>query len=129
MVRSRNLYKLAEHFDREKRVRVNPADDRWSRYVFKMATGSGKTKVMSLAVVWSFFNAHFSGKSNDYSQTFVLIAPNVIVYQRLLEDLRDGAIFRRDPLIPPEWEGDWQFTVITRDDPVASSTPGTLYPH
>ena len=128
VVRARNLYALAQHFDRGARVQVNPADDRWARYVFKMATGSGKTKVMSLAMTWSYFNARFEAdRRGDYAQTFALIAPNVIVYQRLLEDFRGGAIFRRDPLIPNEWEADWQFTVVTRDAPIASTTPGTLY--
>ena len=128
VVRARRLYDLARHFDENRRVQVNPKDDRWARYVFKMATGSGKTKVMSLAIVWSYFNARFEHEQRDeYTQAFALIAPNVIVYQRLLDDFRSGAIFRDDPLIPPEWESDWQFTVVTRDDPVASSTPGTLY--
>ena len=128
VVRARSLYDLARHFDENRRVQVNPANDRWARYVFKMATGSGKTKVMSLAIVWSYFNARFEQEHRDeYTQAFALIAPNVIVYQRLLDDFRGGAIFRDDPLIPPEWESDWQFTVVTRDDPVVSSTPGTLY--
>jgi len=126
VVRDRSLYELAQDFDDNGRVHVNPRDDQWARYVFKMATGSGKTKVMSLAVVWSYFNARYE-QGTDYTQTFALIAPNVIVYQRLLEDFRGGSIFRTDPLIPPEWEADWQFTVVTRDDPVVSSTPGTLY--
>ena len=128
VLKARKLYTLAEYFDPEGRIRVKPKEDRWPRYVLKMATGSGKTKVMSLAVVWQYFNACFEGdRRDDYTQTFALIAPNVIVYQRLLEDFRGGGIFRRDPLVPPEWKADWQFTVVTRDDPVRSSTPGTLY--
>ena len=128
VMKARKLYTLAEHFDSRGDIRVKPKDDRWPRYVLKMATGSGKTKVMSLAVVWQYFNARFErGSRDDYTQTFALIAPNVIVYQRLLEDFRGGGIFRRDPLVPPEWEADWQFTVVTRDDPVRSSTPGALY--
>ena len=31
-------------------------DESWRRFVIKMATGSGKTKVMSLALAWSFFH-------------------------------------------------------------------------
>ena len=128
VMKARKLYTLAEHFDPDGRIHARPKDDRWPRYVLKMATGSGKTKVMSLAVVWQYFNARFEGGArDDYTRTFALIAPNVIVYQRLLEDFRGGGIFRRDPLVPPEWEADWQFTVVTRDDPVRSSTPGTLY--
>lgn len=127
VMKARDLYTLAKHFDRSRLVHVQPADDRWARYVLKMATGSGKTKVMSLVIAWQYFNARFEADRESYTQAFALIAPNVIVYQRLLEDFRDGAIFRRDPLIPPEWEADWQFTVVTRDDPIVSSTPGTLY--
>ena len=128
VVKKRRLYDLAQEYDRDHRIHVNPAEDRWARYVFKMATGSGKTKVMSLAIAWSYFNARFEpALRDDYSQTFAVLAPNVIVYQRLLDDFRDGAVFRRDPAIPPEWEADWQFTVVTRDDPIISSTPGTLY--
>lgn len=128
VLRARDLYTLARQFDTRRAIAVNPAEDRWPRYVFKMATGSGKTKVMSLAIVWQYLNAHFErDRRDDYTRTFALIAPNVIVYQRLLEDFRGGGIFRRDPLVPPEWEADWQFTVVTRDDPAPSSTPGTLY--
>ena len=128
VLKARDLYTLAKHFTPDKRIHLDSMDDRWPRYVLKMATGSGKTKVMSLAVVWQYFNARFEAdRRADYTQTFALIAPNVIVYQRLLEDFRDGAIFRRDPLIPPEWESRWRFSVITRDDPGAPSTPGALY--
>jgi len=31
-------------------------DESWRRFVIKMATGSGKTKVMSLALAWSYFH-------------------------------------------------------------------------
>lgn len=31
-------------------------EDLWSKYCFKMATGSGKTFVMELAMVWQYFN-------------------------------------------------------------------------
>ena len=31
--------------------------DEFARYCTKMATGSGKTKVMSLAIAWQYFNA------------------------------------------------------------------------
>ena len=128
VMRMKSLYALARQFDTEQRVMVNPAQDRWPRYVCKMATGSGKTKVMSLAIVWSYFNAQFeSDRRADYSQTFALLAPNVIVYQRLLDDFGHGAIFRTDPLIPKAWAADWNFSVRTRDDPYQSSTRGTLY--
>src|SRR2546423_11734019 len=36
------------------------------------ATGSGKTKVMSLAVAWQYFNAVVEGRS-DYAKTFLIV--------------------------------------------------------
>ena len=128
VLQAKSLYTLAQHFDDGRRVRLNPAQDRWPRYVCKMATGSGKTKVMSLAVVWAYFNARFEPeRGSGYAQTFALIAPNVIVYQRLLDDFRDGRIFREDPLIPKAWQADWSLSVATRDDPLSVSTAGALY--
>ena len=116
---------LMQQFGRRALV-YDPSTDRYPRYVFKMATGSGKTKVMSLAAVWSYFNAIFEPDS-QLPKTFLIIAPNVIVFERLKTDFEDGKIFRRDPLIPPEWINDWQMTVILRDAPTPSTTRGTLY--
>jgi type III restriction enzyme len=116
---------LMQQFGRRALV-YDPSTDRYPRYVFKMATGSGKTKVMSLAVVWSYFNALFEPDLR-LPKTFLIIAPNVIVFERLKIDFEDGKVFRQDPLIPPEWTNDWQMTVILRDDPTPSTTPGTLY--
>jgi type III restriction enzyme len=50
-----------------------------------MATGSGKTKVMALAIAWQYFNATAEGR-DDYAKTFLLLAPNVIVFERLQFD-------------------------------------------
>ncbi len=75
--------------------------DDFARYCLKMATGSGKTKVMSLAVAWQYFNAVAEGR-DDYARTFFVIAPNVIVYERLRSDFAGGRIFRADPAIPPD---------------------------
>ena len=121
----RQLIDLYSAFAPERTIPYRAADNRWARYVCKMATGSGKTKVMSLAMVWSYFNARRAADADDtiYSRTFALIAPNVIVYERLLEDFRGGAIFRSDPLIPPQWAAEWDFSVITRDD-VGTGTSG-----
>lgn len=122
----RSLYDLARNFTPERPFTIIPEEDRFTRYVFKMATGSGKTKVMSLAVVWSYFNAVFEPNS-ALPRTFLVIAPNVIVYERLKVDFADGRIFVRDPLIPPEWQGDWQMTVVLRETPSPPSTLGALY--
>lgn len=69
--------------------------DDFTRYCFKMATGSGKTKVMDLAVAWQYFNAVMENIP-DYSKTALLLAPNVIVFERLRLDFAGGRIFRAD---------------------------------
>jgi type III restriction enzyme len=122
----RSLYELARNFPLERPFLIRPDEDRFARYVFKMATGSGKTKVMSLAVVWSYFNAIFEPNST-LPRTFLVIAPNVIVYERLKVDFADGRIFDEDPLIPPEWRSHWQMSVVLRDSPSVPSTLGALY--
>ena len=59
-----------------------------------MATGSGKTKVMSLAIAWQFFNAVAEAR-DDFAKTFLLIAPNVIVFERLRTDSKADVFFDR----------------------------------
>lgn len=109
---------------------VTDEEDAWSRYAFKMATGSGKTKVMSLAIVWSYFH---SLRESDSAMTrqFVVIAPNLTVFERLKEDFKpeEGGpdIFDKDPLIPVEWRGDWSLTTVLQDEASGASTGGTLY--
>ena len=51
---------LVETFATRSDLRLLQYDD-FARYCVKMATGSGKTKVMSLAVAWQFFNAVAEG--------------------------------------------------------------------
>ncbi len=109
---------------------VTDEEDAWSRYAFKMATGSGKTKVMSLAIVWSYFHA-LRESDSPMAKHFVIIAPNLTVFERLKEDFKpEGGgpdIFDRDPLIPVEWRGDWNLTTVLQDEAGGVSTGGTLY--
>ncbi len=109
---------------------VNPEDDLWARYAFKLATGAGKTKCMSLAIVWSYFHA-LRENNSGMAKHFVVIAPNLTVFERLKEDFRPeggGAdIFVRDPLIPSEWEGDWNFSVVLQNEASGATTGGVLY--
>jgi type III restriction enzyme len=127
VMKKRSLYDLALEFgtDSTQQLSFNPLEDRWPRYAYKMATGSGKTKVMSLLIAWSYFNARRedSATASGYSKTFLVLAPNVIVYERLKQDFGDdGKIFRADPVIPPKWRDDWQVEIVTRDEPSDSVT-------
>ena len=57
---------------------------RLPKYAIKMATGTGKTWVMHALVLWQMLNARHTG-GDRYTQRFLLIAPGIIVYERLLD--------------------------------------------
>jgi type III restriction enzyme len=109
---------------------ITEDEDAWSRYAFKMATGSGKTKVMSLAIVWSYFHA-LRESDSPMARHFLVIAPNLTVFERLKEDFKpEGGgpdIFDNDPLIPVEWRGDWNLSVVLQDEASGATTGGVLY--
>lgn len=96
------------------------------RYAFKMATGSGKTWVMAMAVVWSHFHRKRVPDS-DLSTNFLIVAPNVIVYQRLEKDFGSNSIFHELPMIPPEWRGTWSQKVILRGESAEPDPSGNLF--
>ncbi len=105
---------------------IDPEEDLWPKYAFKLATGAGKTKVMSLAIVWSYFHA-LRESDSPMGRHFVVVAPNLTVFERLKEDFGDGVIFDRDPLIPPAWRGDWNLSVVLQDAASGAATGGVLY--
>lgn len=111
-----------------KDVRLPPFDD-FARYCIKMATGSGKTKAMSLAIAWQFLNAmrEQDAVAKDYAKTFLLIAPNVIVLERLKTDFAGGRIFRADPVIPRELEIFWEFDCVMRGEAEKAPGEGMLF--
>jgi type III restriction enzyme len=126
-VRSRKA--LLERYAQDLRdVRLPPLDD-FARYCVKMATGSGKTKVMALAIAWQYFNAAREAEevAKDYAKTFLLLAPNVIVLERLKTDFAGGRIFRTDPVIPRELEIFWEFDCVMRGEAEKAPAEGTLF--
>jgi type III restriction enzyme len=107
-------------------VMLNPKDQRRPRFAIKMATGSGKTLAAALCIAWSYFHAMLEPDS-PMTTAFLMVAPNVIVFERLRLDFADCLTFRRDPIIPPEWEADWDMTVVLQDEVVPVTTKGVLY--
>ena len=96
------------------------------RYAFKMATGSGKTWVMAMTIVWSHFHKQ-RVPGSELATNFLIVAPNVIVYQRLEKDFASNRIFHALPLIPPEWRGTWSQKVILRGESTEPDPAGTLF--
>jgi len=105
---------------------IPPDEDRWLRACCKVATGGGKTKVMSLAIAWSYFH-RLREPGSDLPQHFVVIAPNLTVYERLKDDFENCAIFYQDPVVPEEWKPDFQMQVVLQDEPGGSTTTGAIY--
>ena len=117
---------LVETFATRSDLRLLQYDD-FARYCVKMATGSGKTKVMSLAIAWQFFNATAEAR-DDFARTFLIIAPNVIVFERLRTDFEGGRVFRTDPIVPPELEIFWRdLQCYMRGEGERAGCPGALY--
>ena len=60
----------------------------YPKYAIKMATGTGKTWVMQAILIWQYLNAkHEEAPSGKYSKNFLLVAPGLIIYERLLNAL------------------------------------------
>ena len=117
---------LLEQFAFEsKNLRLPPYDD-FARYCIKMATGSGKTKVMALAIAWHYFNA-VRESDKEFAKTFLTIAPNVIVFERLRTDFEGARIFRADPLFPKHFTMFWDFECYMRGDSERAHSEGALF--
>jgi type III restriction enzyme len=120
------LFEFGDQSLAEQALGIPADDDRWARYCAKVATGAGKTKIMSLAIVWSYFHSLYEPNS-ELPRHFVVIAPNLTVYERLKDDFEGGAIFSRDPLIPDAWRGDFQMQVVLQDEPGGTLGQGVIY--
>ncbi|WP_437730162.1 hypothetical protein [Sorangium sp. So ce1335] len=99
---------------------TEPQRDPWAKLGGQLATGSGKTKMMSLLIAWAYLNAVREPDSDlGFGRHAVLIAPGLFVRDRLLQDFfpEDDRppIFWSDPVIPPELESDWDLKVYSPD--------------
>ena len=119
-------------FDGSGNVRSKDFDETWRRFVIKMATGSGKTKVMSLAIAWSFFHKLYEPDS-DLARNFLVIAPNIIVLDRIYHDFRGLDIFFHDPVLPDDgyegrnWRSDFQLTLHKQDEVRVTQPTGNIF--
>jgi len=57
------------------------------KYCIKMATGTGKTWVLNALLIWQYLNAKYPTPDSKvkYTKNFLLVAPGLIVYERLLD--------------------------------------------
>ncbi|MGH7917077.1 MAG: DEAD/DEAH box helicase, partial [Candidatus Binataceae bacterium] len=128
---ARDPYALIK-FDSSGSVSKGMFDEDWTRYVMKLATGAGKTKVMSLLIAWSYFHKRYEPGS-ELSANFLVIAPNIIVLDRLRRDFDGLRIFHDDPVLPDNgyqgqnWLDDFQLTLHVQDAIGAVSDSGNIF--
>lgn len=64
------------------------------KYAAKMATGTGKTWVLNALLIWQYLNKREYPDDQRFTSNFLLVAPGLIVYDRLLDSFlgkeRDG---------------------------------------
>jgi type III restriction enzyme len=119
-------------FDASGAISSNMFDEEWPRFVVKMATGAGKTKVLSLLIAWSYFHKLYVPDST-LARNFLLIAPNIIVLDRLRTDFDGLRIFFNDPVLPDNgyqgqnWRDDFQIALHIQDDVRIVRPTGNLF--
>lgn len=83
------------------------------KYAAKMATGTGKTWVLNALLVWQYLNKLANPQDPRFSSNFLLVAPGLIVYDRLLDsfqgkeqdgerDFSTSDIYRQQDLFIPD---------------------------
>ncbi len=120
-------------FDSSGAVSTGMFDETWRRFVVKMATGSGKTKVLSLVLAWSYFHKLYEPGSG-LARNFLVIAPNIIVLDRIHKDFQGLRIFLKDdPVLPDNgvggrnWRDDFQLTLHVQDEVRITRATGNIF--
>ena len=107
---------------------LGPQRDPWAKLGGQLATGSGKTKMMSLLIAWAYLNAVREPQSGlGLGRHSILIAPGLFVRDRLFQDFappnKKPSVFFADPVVPSEYESIWNLKVYSPD-----TCPRTLDP-
>lgn len=119
-------------YDSSKMVTAGMFPEEWLRFVIKMATGTGKTKVMSLILAWSYFHKLYE-KDSGLAKNFLLITPNIIVLDRIKYDFIGLKIFYQDPVLPDNgyegqnWQDDFQLNIHMQDEIGNISKNGNIF--
>lgn len=119
-------------YDKLGRVSPNMFTEDWLRFVVKMATGSGKTKVISLILAWAYFHKTYE-EDSGLARNFLLITPNIIVLERIKTDFEGLRIFYGDPILPDDgyegqnWKDDFQLTLHLQDEVRTISNTGNIF--
>ncbi|PIS30591.1 MAG: type III restriction endonuclease subunit R [Candidatus Marinimicrobia bacterium CG08_land_8_20_14_0_20_45_22] len=119
-------------FDASGLISGSMFDETWRRFVVKMATGTGKTKVLSLVLAWSFYHKLYEPES-ELARNFLVITPNIIVLDRIYRDFQGLRIFFEDPVLPNNgfegrnWRDDFQLTLHLQDEVRITRPTGNIF--
>lgn len=119
-------------FDSSGAVSASMFDETWRRWVVEMATGTGKNKVLSLALAWSYFHKLYESDS-ELARNFLIITPNIIVLDRIYKDFQGLRLFFEDPIIPDNgfdgqnWQDDFQLELHLQDEVRVTQPTGNIF--
>lgn len=131
VVRVKDKYDMLR-FDSSGAVSASMFYENWRRFVVKMATGSGKTKILALTLVWSYFHKLYEPDSG-LARNFLVIAPNIIVLDRIRRDFEGLRVFHEDPMIPDngyhnhDWQEDFQLDLHIQDNVNVVNPLGNIF--
>ncbi len=92
-----------ENAVREANDRSNPG---LPRTAFKMATGSGKTVVMAMLIVWHTLNKRANPQDARFSDTFLIVTPGITIRDRLRVLLPNDSesYYRQRDIVPAQYQ-------------------------
>lgn len=98
---------LMEASDAEKQGVEIPQDTELERWCFKLATGTGKTVVMSMLIAWQALNKIANIRDTRFSKHILILAPGITVKDRLrvLIPSEEGNFYEDFNIVPPDM---WQ---------------------
>ncbi len=76
------------------------------RYACKMATGSGKTVVMSMLIAWAFCNRGRVPSDERFPNAVLIVCPNLTIKERLQvlrTDCRGDDYYTQFDIVPPQY--------------------------
>jgi len=90
----------------------------WQRQSFKMATGSGKTVVMSMLIAWQALNKIASPTDTRFTKNILVIAPGLTVKDRLrvLKPEREDNFYQKFSIVPSSmWQELLQAKIVVEN--------------
>ena len=87
---------------------------------------------MALALAWSYFHKLYEPDS-QLARNFLVIAPNIIVLDRIYKDFQGLRIFFTDPVLPDngymgrDWRNDFQLTLHKQDEVRITRPIGNIF--